>query len=374
VHVGLNLVYLVPGETGGMEIYARELIPELVAQAPQHRFTAFVNREAAGQRGPWSDLIGSIVVPVSARSRADRVRGEQLLLPGLAAGAGVELLHSLASTAPAWGRFRRVVTIHDLIYKLIPEAHPGLRSLGMRVLVPLAARRCARIIVDARSTADDLRRLLKVPAEKIDVVALGLGHSRRERPLAEPEVRRWLEAGERPIALSVSAKLAHKNLVRLIGALALIEPERRPVLVLPGYHTPHEDELRTVARDRGVADDVRFLGWVSAEQLEGLYAAAGCFVFPSLAEGFGLPVLEAMRRGTPVACSGRGAIAEVAGEAALLFDPESERAIADAIARLIGDPAEAARLVEAGRERARGFSWAATARGTLASYERAGAA
>jgi glycosyltransferase involved in cell wall biosynthesis len=116
---------------------------------------------------------------------------------------------------------------------------------------------------------------------------------------------------------------------------------------------------------------VRFLGWISAAELEGLYAAAGCFVFPSLAEGFGLPVLEAMARGLPVACSARGSLAEVAGDAALLFDPESEPAIADAINALLGDPALRERLRQAGRAQAARFTWSQTADGTLKSYERA---
>jgi glycosyltransferase involved in cell wall biosynthesis len=371
MHVGLNLLFLVPGETGGMEVYARELIPELVAAAPGSRFTAFVNREAAAAQGPWGELIPAVTVPVHARSRVERVRAEQQLLAPLAAGAGVEVLHSLASTAPAWGRFRRVVTVHDLAYRLAPEAHLGLLGLGMRVLVPLAARRSHRIIVDAQSTREDLRRELRVAPAKVDVVPLGVGTGRRAAPRPEAEIRSWLAAGERPIVLSVSAKRPHKNLLRLIGALALIAPERRPLLVIPGYPTAHEHDLRRRAADLGVAAEVRLLGWIDAGELEGLYAAAACFVFPSLLEGFGLPVLEAMARGVPVACSGRGALGEVAGEAALRFDPESEPAMAAAIERLLADRAEAERLRRAGLERAARFTWAATAAGTLASYERA---
>ncbi len=138
VHVGLNLVYLVPGEVGGMEVVARELIPELLEAAPADwRFTAFVNREATeAATGPWIELMPSVTVPVKARSRVQWVRGEQMLLPRLAARAGVDLVHSLASTSPARGRFRRVVTVHDLIYLVHPEAHPGIRALGMRALVP----------------------------------------------------------------------------------------------------------------------------------------------------------------------------------------------------------------------------------------------
>jgi glycosyltransferase involved in cell wall biosynthesis len=369
--IGLNLVFLVPGEAGGMEIYARQLIPELVAAAPDLRFTAFVNRITAGAPGPWQELTDSVVVPVDARRRVQWVRGEQQLLPPLARRAGVDLLHSFASTAPAWGAFKRIVTIHDLTYRTLPGAHPGLRSLGMRVLVPAAARRSDRIIVDAASTRDDLHRFLRVPLGKVDVVALGLGTPPSADPMPEAKVRTRLAAGDRAIVLSVSAKLVHKNLPRLIGALAGIPSKSRPLLVLPGYHTQHEDELRAQAARLGVEDDVRFLGWVSAEELEGLYRAAACFVFPSLAEGFGLPVLEAMARGVPVACSGRGALAEVAGPAALLFDPESEAAIRDAIGRLLIDRDEVARLVAAGRRHAAGFSWEATATGTLAAYRRA---
>jgi glycosyltransferase involved in cell wall biosynthesis len=374
MHIGLNLVFLTPGEQGGMEIYARELIPRLLEVGPQHQYTAFVNRDAAAVRGPWNELIGSVTVPVHASNRIEWVQGEQRYLPRAAERAGIDLLHSLASTAPGWGRFRRVVTIHDLIYRALPEVHAGVRSLGMRVLVPLAARRSDRVITDSEATRRDLIKFLKTPEPKIDVVPLGVGLSRAATPMPEAEIRRWLGSGSRPVVLSVSAKLAHKNLMRLLGALASIDPQVRPVLVLPGYSTPHEAELRQRASQLGLAADVRFLGWISTEELEGLYAVAACVVLPSLIEGFGLPVLEAMTRGRPVACSDRGALAEVAGDAALRFDPRSESAIADAITQLLDNPALCARLSAAGPERAAQFSWKATAAGTLAAYERAGLA
>lgn len=370
MHIGLNLIFLTPGATGGTEVYARQLIPGLVAAAPHHRFTAFVNRDAFGRPGPWSDLVDAVVVPVGALNRMEWVRGEQLLLPPLARRAGVDLLHSLANTAPAWGRFRRIVTIHDLIYEVVPEARRGLRARGMRLLLPLAARRSDRVIVDAAATADDLRRRVGIPQEKIDVVPLGFGSPQLVAPVPGDELRRQLGAGDRPIVLSVSAKQPHKNLLRLIGALATIPPETRPLLVLPGYRTPYEGELAALAAQLGVSDDVRLLGWISQEEMEGLYTAASCFVFPSLYEGFGLPVLEAMARGLPVACSDRGVLREVAGDAALLFDPTSERAVAGAIARLISDRPKAQRLAAAGRQRANQFSWETTAAGTIAAYER----
>jgi glycosyltransferase involved in cell wall biosynthesis len=356
-----------------MEVAARELIPSLLDSAPAGmRFTAFVNREAArADDGPWGELLPAVTVPVDASSRVQWVLGEQMLLPRLAARAGVELMHSLASTAPLRGRFARVVTIHDLIYARFPEAHAGVRDVGMRVLVPGAARRSDRVIADSQSTREDLVALLGVEAQKIDVVPLGLGTVRRAQPLAEPEVRDRFALGERDVVLSLSAKRPHKNLRALIDALAEFDAQTRPMLVLPGYPTEHERELRDHARARGLAEDVRFPAWVDADELEGLWSLSRAFVFPSLYEGFGLPVLEAMARGVPVACSNASSLPEVAGDAALMFDPASTTDMAGAIRRVLTDEALRERMRGLGHERAGHFTWQRTARLTLASYARA---
>ena len=374
MHVGLNLVYLVPGATGGMEVFARELIPELAA-LPGLRITAFVNREAAaGGGGPWGELIPMQVVPVHARNRLAWVLGEQRHLPRMAAVAGCDVVHSLASTAPLHGPFARVTTIHDLIYKLVPESHFGVRGLGMRVLVPAAARRSHRVIVDADFTREDLVRHLGTPRGKVDVAPLGVSVPGGIAATPEGELRGKLNLDERPLVLSLSAKRPHKNLPRLLRAVAGLPPHRRPSLVVPGYSTPHVRELRELAAALGIGDRVRLPGWLPIEDLEGLYDAATCVVFPSLYEGFGLPVLEAMVRAAPVACSNRSSLPEVAGDAALLFDPEDVEAIRAALERLLADSELRSRLSEAGRERAAAFTWRRTAELTAASYERALAA
>jgi glycosyltransferase involved in cell wall biosynthesis len=373
VHVGLNLIFLVPGETGGMEIAARELIAALVASTPADvRLTAFVNQEAAASGGPWGTDIPSVVVPVNARNRIQWVRGEQQHLPGLAAAAGCDVVHSLASTAPLRGRFKRVTTIHDLNYAKVPDTHFGLRGLGMRVLVPAAARRSHRVIVDASSTVEDLVDELGTARSKIDVVPLGVRLPDKSAPATDAAtLRAQLDLGDRRVLLSASAKRPHKNLVRLLEAHAQLPADGRPLLVLPGYPTPHEEELRARAAHLGTSADLRLPAWVSDTDMEGLYALADAFVFPSLYEGFGLPVLEAMARGVPVACSNRSSLPEVAGDAALLFDPEDVTAMRGALTRLLDDTALGERLAAAGVARAASFTWARTAELTVAAYRRA---
>jgi glycosyltransferase involved in cell wall biosynthesis len=354
MRIGLNLIFLVPGETGGMETVARELIPAMRALTG-HTLVAFVNEEARSEDFGAHE---QVVVPVRARSRAQWVLGEQRHLPSLAAGCDV--VHSLGSTAPARGPFRRLVTINDLHYRTMPEAHFGLRGLGMRVLVPLAARSSHMVLTISNAARADIVRLLGVPPAKVRVVYPGIA-APSAAPTPEADLRRlhWLE--DRPVLLAMSAKRPHKNIAGLLDALAQIAPPR-PVLVLPGYPTEHEDELRRRAHALGVDGDVRFLGWVSDADAEGLHALADAFVHPAFSEGFGLPPVEALARGLPVACSDIPVLREVMGDEAIFFDPHAPASIAAAVRAALATP----------RIRPRPpvrFTWEAAAAGTLEAYE-----
>jgi glycosyltransferase involved in cell wall biosynthesis len=180
-------------------------------------------------------------------------------------------------------------------------------------------------------------------------------------------VRERLGLGQRPLVLAVATYLPHKNLGALVDALALIGPETRPLLAIVGHGTDG-GELHARALAAGVPDEVRLLGQRSSEELDSLYALAACLVLPTLHEGFGFPVIEAMARSLPVACSDIAALREVGGPAALYFDPHEPRQIAGRIRELLADAELAARLREGGLARARLFSWRASAEATLRSY------
>jgi len=250
-----------------------------------------------------------------------------------------------------------------VIYKRFPET-AGRLNAGVALLVTLAARRSELVLTDSEASKRDLIDLLAVDPTRVVVVPLGPGLPEPPKPLEQNEVRTRLELGDAPIVLTVAAKRPHKNLDRLLEAFAQVETDA--LLVVPGFETAFESELKQRAGER-----VRFVGWLDDDMLDGLYRTATCFVLPSLAEGFGLPVLEAMARGTPVGCSRASSLPEVGGGAALYFDPLDTGAIATALGQLLGYAELRAHLREAGIARAAEFSWQRTAEATLEQYERA---
>jgi len=369
--IGINAMFLEP-HMGGLDTYMRALVPELCRLAPEASFTVYCSsggREYLLQEPSFESV--ELVVPPLIGHRGLKALGELTLL-GAIAGRQVDLLHSVALTAPLRTRAVNVVTLADVTWIVAPDPGEAATMRLWRIVVPPVARRADRVIVLAEAGARDVVEHLGVRSEDIDVIPLAARHDQPHEPTPPAELRERLGLSEGPLILTVSAKKAHKNLARLVRAMALVA-ERWPqaMLVMPGNPTAHEQELRELAGQLGIARNVSFPAYVDAADLEGLYALASCFVFASINEGFGIPVLEAMQRGVPVACSNASALPEVAGDAALYFDPYSVRGIADALGELVGDRVLAERLAAAGREHERGFTWERAARQTLESYARA---
>lgn len=375
LHIGLDLLFWHP-RAGGMARYARELTRAMRAVEPDLRVTAYVSRELP-EDGPEALGDGVRVVRFGVNVTHDKNMAANVWahwgrLAFHAARSGVDVVHGPANFTPLWaGPVARVVTLHDLIWLRDGAASLGWpATLSMRLTALPSAWLADRVLTGSQVSKDDICSTLRIDPARVDVVWHGIAARPPAAPDAEPDLRRRFELGDAPVVLCVAQKRAHKNLDKLIRALALLE-DRRAILVLPGEPTDHERELLALAGELGVADRVRILGWLSDGEIEGLYALATVFALPSREEGFGLPILEAMRRGTPVACSDRSTLPEVAGDAADLFDPDDATSVAATLDRLIGSPRRRGELRSRGLERCELFTWERSARLTLAAYRRA---
>lgn len=233
----------------------------------------------------------------------------------------------------------------------------------------LTVPRARRLITDSEASKTDLVTLLGIDGGRIDVVPLGVQVETAVACTGEAELRKRLEIGAGRVVLCVAQKRPYKGQERLIRALPDLPEDL--VLVLPGASTDYEAHLRRLVEELGLQSRVVFPDWVSDEDLEGLYRLATCFALASEIEGFGLPVLEAMARGLPVACSERSSLPEVAGGAAVMFDPGDQGAVTGVLERLVDDERLRGRLIANGLERAGEFTWRRTAQETVDSYRRA---
>ena len=296
----------------------------------------------------------------TARQRLRRLAWSQLRLPQLARQNGASLIFTPAPEGYLGPQIiPQVVMVHDLR----PVSHPdrSLQSLYFRRWVPPLLRQCRHIITNSAFTAGEIQRATGVSSERISVIPLGVD-AERFRPKASVS----LELQARPYLLHVGQDYPHKNLGRLIEAFAAIANTNPDLqLVLAGKPHPSETpRLQAMVRGLGLQERVQFRPYVPAGELPELLAGALAFVYPSLWEGFGLPVLEAMAAGTPVLTSLGSGTEEVAGDAALLVDPWDQAALAAALSDLVRQPQLRKELHCKGLERVRLFSWERTAEAT----------
>ncbi|HTU79952.1 MAG TPA: glycosyltransferase family 1 protein [Solirubrobacteraceae bacterium] len=362
--------------SGGAGRYARELPGALLEVEPDTEIHVFVSRDVPAdlREEPWAGAVRWVRCPVGHENERANLAFQFALIPPLALLRRLDVLHSLANVGPAViYRVASVVSLLDVIWMRPPEEWGGTRAWqrSLRRLVEHDTRHADQVFAISQAGAEEIVRSLGVSRERVHVTPLG---ARAPATIAASEtaVRRELVLGAARVLLCVAQKHRYKNLERLVRALPQLDGD--VVLVIPGFSTAHERELSALAEDLGVADRLRLPEWLSEATLAGLYALSSVFVLPSLVEGFGLPVLEAMLRGVPVACSNTSSLPEVAGDAALLFDPESQEQIVLVIRRLLSDGELAQRLAARGRERAVSFTWQRTGVASMAGYRRAIAA
>ncbi len=382
MRIGIDVTSAVT-QSAGIGRYTRELVRALFALNAPHTYTLFYATEKRVAR-PIDPL------PAQARLRRLPFHDKWLArvwhkwripLPVEWVTGSLNLFHSPDFTLPPTRRrTRTLLTVHDLSFVRDPEsAVPSLRRYLNRA-VPRSVARADRVLADSQATKADLVELFGAPPDKIDVLLSGV--DARFRPIRDPAalaaVRARYDLGGGPLVLAVGTIQPRKNYVRLIQAFAQVIGQWWQIgsewmgdvnLVIAGGKGWLFDAIFAEVTRLGLEGRVRFTGFVDEADLPTLYSAATVFAYPSLYEGFGLPVLEAMACGAPVIGSNASSIPEVIGDAGLLVDPLAVDAIAAGLIGLLKDASARDAYMRAGIRRAGQFTWEAAARQLLATYD-----
>lgn len=371
-------------QRAGIGRYARELITALIALESQHRYVIFAavggldartwkaeteRLRATGNRPPATS-IQFRTLPLSDDWLARLWQRLRLPVPVEAITGTLDAFYSpdfvLPPTLP---RTRTLLTVHDLSFLRCPDAFVSALRRYLERVVPRSVARADLVLADSEATRADLIALLGVPPEKVQVLYSGV-HP-RFRPVPESDEVARLRAryglGDAPYILSVGTLQPRKNYVRLIRAFTQLTNQPTNQLVIAGGRGWLYEETLIEAEKH--PDRVRILGFVDEDDLPALYRNAALFAFPSLYEGFGLPVLEAMACGVPVVCSNASSLPEIAGDAALLIDPLDTDGLSAAMARALEDADLRRDMIAAGLAQAARFTWERAARQLLAAFE-----
>jgi glycosyltransferase involved in cell wall biosynthesis len=368
--IQIDQLYFSP--PGGIGTYVRNLVPALAAQDPSLDVALFHARFAKGQQPPERWVRDFWVEELPASIRSLYPRWNLLAMPRLPASLrSREVLHATSPAAipPKTKGQRLVVTVHDLAFEEFPAAFNRTWRTMFRMGLRAAVRRADAIVTPSRNTAEDLLSHTDVDPTRVHVVPLAAS---LEASPSDPDPVLDRLGITRPYVFFLGTLEKRKNLLRLVRAYRRLAATGAPhSLVLSGTMGWGSDELLREIDLPGPGHVIR-TGELRSADLDAVFRAASVFVYPSIYEGFGLPVLEAMVRGIPTVCSNTSSLPEVVGDAAITVDPKSVSEMSEALAHLVSDHALAEKLSEKALARAERFSWAETARRTLEIYSKAG--
>lgn len=356
---------------GGIGRYVRELIAALALEDQETDYHLFVaGAQARELPSPPAKNFSWKPTRLSPRWLARIWHRAHLPLPIEQFAGRVDLFHATDFVLPPTLRkTRTLLTVHDLSFVRVPEtASPRLKAYLDRV-VPRSVARADHVLVDSQATKDDLVGLYNTPPEKITVLLSGVDARFHRVEHGHDALRRKYNLPDRPFIFTIGTIQPRKNYVRLITALSHLREQGFDLsLVIAGGKGWLDDPIYEAILTHKMDDAVHMIGFANDADLPGLYSAASCLAFPSLYEGFGLPVLEAMACGTPVLTSNVSSLPEVAGDAAITVDPLDQEAITKGLRQIIEDSTLRETLIQKGYQRAAQFTWANAARQLQAVY------
>ena len=369
--IAVNLLWLVPGVVGGSEGYITALLHGLLQMPPEERpnVSLYVLPSFATAHPILAASFPLIVAPVSGHNRPMRVVAENSWLAVSARRRKMALVHHAGGTMPFVRLTAGVVTIHDLQYRTYPEYFRGVKRRFLAVAMPMSARSAKLVLTSSDFVSSTVIRAFGVSKSRIAIIPHGADVVAPDRSTSEETIRiRYGLPGRFFVYPAIT--YPHKNHLLLLDALAHVVPDHPDVrLVLTGGEAQMEGEIQARIAELGLVDNVRRTGRVRSADLESMYEHAVGMLFPSQYEGFGLPVVEAMRQGCPVVASNATALPEVVADAGILAPSDSAHAWALAMGRLLDDDTLRVTLAELGKARAAEFSALASARLLVAAYE-----
>jgi len=365
MRIGLNLLFLTPDAGGGVETYVRRLVDELLRLDIRNEYFLFL-----GSTTSFTESANATVVRcnVNSHHRGLRYSWEQTILPLQVMKHGIQILHSMNYVAPIVCPCKSLVTFQDLSYREQVVAMPSKRRLGLSLFSGLSARFTDGVVTVSEFSKRSICAALNVPERRVRVVPSGPGWNATQPSRQEIENTLNKYAIARPYLTAFAGGYQHKNIPRMLTAFQSACKDLPHHLVLIGRLPPDVDLSSNVVRPE-YRKRIHSLGHIPTADIYPILGGSELFLFPSLYEGFGFPLLEAQEAGVPVACSNAASIPEVAGAGAVYYDPLSVGEIAASIRSCLADSGLRKELVQRGFENVRRFSWARAAKAHIALYD-----
>lgn len=367
MRIGIDATAMPPQRVGAGN-YILNLV-KFLAEADQNDYIIFAKHQDVALFQAMHNHRS--IVPSASASRVGRILWEQVILPMEIRRWRIDVFHSPHYTMPIIAKCKSVVTFHDMTFFLYPHMHQAYKRLFFKLAIQLSARRANAIIADSESSRQDVINILNVDPHRVFTVPLGVAPHFRpiDQPAALARIRQKYRLPEQMI-LYVGVLEPRKNLPTLIRAFkSLVERGSAYKLVIAGRKGWMYDGLFRTINKLDLVNRVIFTGYVPEEELPLIYHAADLVVYPSVYEGFGLPVLEAMACGVPVITSNVSSMPEIVGNAGILVNPYRPEELAEAMYQILENADRRQHYAQQGLARAKDFSWARTARETLAVYQ-----
>lgn len=370
MRIGANLLFLLPNVVGGTETYAVSLLNAISMIDQDDEYWIYINRESEYLELPSISNFKREICSIQAKNRGFRYLWEQMVLPFKIKAQNLDLIHSFGYVQPLHPPCASVVTIHDLNFHNLASSMSYQKRSILRFFVTRSAQRADHIITVSEFSKKQIVEILDIPEDKVTVTYNAVRQKEyRPQPFEIVSEKYGLR---QPYILALSSFSPHKNMASLIKAFAILRKRefRDLHLVVVGHSPNGKGSLEQLVQDLEIQDAVIFTGYVEDDVLPTLYAHAEAFVFPSLYEGFGIPVLEAFMYGAPVACSKAAALPEIAGDAACYFNPKNVEEMANVISQILCSGKLRKSLVDRGKEQVAKFTWEETARKTINVYKK----